>query len=146
MVERPNTVEGGCPCGEIRFRVTMPNRFCAHCHCSNCRRAHGAAFVTWVGFLREQVEILEGELTRYVTDTGATRSFCSQCGCTLFYEGPRWKGELHVVRSNLEGEIDRAPESHVYVDHRATWWTIQDSLPQYGGPSGTEAKEAGDHS
>ena len=144
MVEEDTTVEGGCLCGATRFRVRMPSRFCSHCHCSNCRRAHGAAFVTWAGFPREQIEILSGELSRYVTDTGATRSFCGQCGTTLFYEGPRWKEELHVALSNLDGEIDRVPQSHVYVDHRASWWTIRDSLPQYGGESGTEAKETKD--
>ncbi len=48
--------------------------------------------------------------------------------------------EVHVALANLEGPIDRAPASHVYVDHKAAWWEIADSLPQHGGDSGTEPK------
>jgi hypothetical protein len=135
---------GACLCGAVQFEVTMPSKFCAHCHCSNCRRAHGAAFVTWAGFAAGQFEIVAGaeHLTRYRTDTDATRSFCAICGSTLTYEGPRWEGEVHVARANIEGDIDRAPGANVYVDHRASWWEISDGLPRFGGESGVEPKDA----
>lgn len=120
-----------------------PSLFCAHCHCDNCRRAHGAAFVTWVGFPVTGCRITAGEaaLRRFRTDTGATRSFCRRCGSTLFYEGPRWPDEIHVALANLEGEIDRAPALHVYVDHKASWWEIPEGLPRRGGPTGVEPTE-----
>ncbi|ANM32433.1 hypothetical protein ABI59_22355 [Acidobacteria bacterium Mor1] len=120
--------------------MTLPSRFCAHCHCNNCRRAHGAAFVTWIGFQNDQVRISCGTelVQRYRTDTDATRTFCSRCGTTLFYEGPRWKGEIHVVLANVDTPVDRKPAANVYVDHRAPWWEITDDLPRYGGESGTE--------
>lgn len=133
-------VTGSCLCGAVAFEATPPSRFCAHCHCNNCRRAHGAAFVTWVGYPREQFRITAGEadLAHYETDTGATRSFCGRCGTTLLYSSPRWESEVHVVRSNIAGEIDRAPGAHVYVDHKASWWSIDDDLPRLGGTTGTE--------
>lgn len=136
------TVQGSCLCGEVKFEVTLPSLWCVHCHCSKCRRAHGAAFVTFVGFADDQFEVTEGaeSLRRYLTDTGATRSFCTQCGSTLTYESPRWPGEVHAVLANLEGSVDRAPGSHVYVDHKAPWWEINDSLPQRGGETGVEPK------
>ena len=136
------TFAGGCLCGKVRFEVDGPTKWAAHCHCSLCRRAHGAAFVTWVGIPAEQFRITSGEdrLARYETDTNATRTFCGQCGTTLMYEGPRWPGEIHVVRSNFDGDIDRAPQAHVYVDHKASWWSIDDDLPQLGGVTGSEAK------
>ncbi len=137
-------VSGGCSCGGVRFEATLPSRFCAHCHCQNCRRAHGAAFVTWVGFPDGQFRVTTGQdrLTRFVTDTGATRSFCSRCGTTLLYEGPRWEGEVHVARAVIDDKIDRDPKLHVYVDHGADWWPISDALPQYGGATGTEPKNS----
>jgi hypothetical protein len=136
-------VEGACLCGVVRFAVSLPSRFCAHCHCPNCRRAHGAAFVTWAGFKGEQVRLLAGvdQLCTYLSDSGATRSFCSQCGSPLFYESPRWPGEVHVALASLSGPIDRQPTAHVYVDDRAPWWHIADTLPQYGGESGMEGKK-----
>ena len=137
------TATGSCLCGTVKFEVRLPSKFCAHCHCSNCRRAHGAAFVTWAGFPEEQVKTTSGmdTLQRYLTDTGATRSFCGNCGSTLFFESPRWAGEVHVARANIKGEIDRAPAGHYYVDHRASWWTIEDSLPRHGGDTGVETKD-----
>lgn len=135
------TARGGCQCGAVTFELTLPSRFCAHCHCPNCRTAHGAAFVTYAGFEKKQIRLSgEERLRRYRTGTGATRSFCEVCGSTLFYEGPRWPGEIHVALANIADEIDRAPGAHVYVDHRASWCGIGDDLPQYGGTSGTESK------
>ncbi len=138
----PELAFGSCLCGVVRFEADLPSRFCAHCHCTNCRRAHGAAFVTYAGFRQDQLQVSGSDrLTRYRTETGATRVFCSRCGSTLFYEGPRWEGEVHVALANIQDEIDKAPEAHVYVDHRAPWWEISDELPRYGGESGSEMKE-----
>ena len=57
---RPRTpageARGRCMCGaRAASSRAFPSRFCAHCHCESCRRAHGAAFVTWVGFPSAQV-------------------------------------------------------------------------------------------
>jgi len=132
---------GSCLCGAVQFQVTFPSRFMAHCHCDNCRRAHGAAFVTWMGFPADRVEIVAGDTLRtYDTDTQAQRRFCATCGSTLFYSGPRWPGEIHVAASNLDDPPDRMPSAHVYVDHGAAWFRITDDLPQYGGATGTEPK------
>jgi len=102
--------------------------------------------VTWAGFKEEQFEITSGHdnLVRYYTDTNATRSFCGSCGSTLLFASPRWAGEVHVALANIDGPIDRLPDGHSYVDHGADWWTINDTLPQYGGPTGVEPKDPGD--
>jgi hypothetical protein len=99
--------------------------------------------VTYVGVPAAQFELTAGAdvLVRYRTDTDATRSFCSRCGSTLLYEGPRWENEVHVVLANVEDPIDREPGAHVYVDHGADWWRITDGLPRYGGETGVEPKQ-----
>src|SRR5262245_1350168 len=53
-------VQGGCLCGAVRFTVTLPTLFCGHCHCSMCRRNHGAAYVTWIALPRAQLCIDSG--------------------------------------------------------------------------------------
>lgn len=40
-------VSGACLCGAVRYEVTDLLEQVAHCHCTMCQRAHGAAFVTW---------------------------------------------------------------------------------------------------
>jgi len=40
-----NTIEGGCRCGHIRYRVTadkLPNVYA--CHCRDCQTWSGSAF------------------------------------------------------------------------------------------------------
>jgi hypothetical protein len=134
-------VLGGCYCGDVRFEAELPPKFVAHCHCANCRRAHGAAFVTWIGFLAAQFRVTAGALSRFVTDTGATRSFCPRCGTTLLFEGPRWEGEVHVAFANLDEPGELAPDCHAYADRATDWCPILDELPRYGGANGNEPLE-----
>lgn len=120
-------VQGGCLCGSVRFTIEFPTLWAAHCHCSMCRRAHGAAFVTWVGVPAEQFRLDAGGdvLTRFSSSPAAQRSFCSRCGSTLFFESNRWPGEVHVALANVDGPIDREPAAHVYWSARVHWgdWT-----------------------
>ena len=41
------TIRGSCLCGTVRFEITGPFAGAGHCHCSICRKSHGAAFATW---------------------------------------------------------------------------------------------------
>ncbi|MCC6553336.1 MAG: GFA family protein [Polyangiaceae bacterium] len=133
-------VTGQCLCGAVRFAITPPTKWCAHCHCSMCRRAHGAAFVTFCGVPAGQFRLTQGAdaLVRYRSSEAATRSFCGRCGSTLLFEGERWPGEVHVVRANIDGEIDRAPQAHAYFDRHVDWVELADHLPRLGGPNGNE--------
>lgn len=134
------TVSGGCACGAIHFEIDLPTRFCAHCHCSMCRRAHGAAFVTWVGVPNAQFRLLGGteKLRRHASSSTARRSFCGECGSMLLIEGERWPGETHVARAAISGEIDRVPQAHVFWSDRVTWAALHDELPKLGGQTGVE--------
>lgn len=133
------TIPGSCLCGAVRFLVHPPSRFVSHCHCDNCRRAHGAAFVTWVGVPDGQLELTaQDALREYATETGATRSFCGTCGTPLFYRGPRWPDETHVAAACLTGPLDRAPKVRVYADRAPAWAPITDDLPRYGGADGVQ--------
>jgi hypothetical protein len=134
------TVSGGCLCGAVRFRVELPTLFCAHCHCSMCRRNHGAAYVTWFGIPRERLAIDSGgdALVRYLSSEHGSRSFCGRCGSSLFCESTRRPDEVDVVLASLDGPIDRAPAAHVFFDSRAAWTDVRDGLPRLGGKTGTE--------
>ena len=123
-------IRGGCRCGQVAFEFDLPSRFCAHCHCEECRRSHGAALVTWVGTWRESFRILRGEesLGKYTSERQATRSFCSRCGSMLFFESPRWAGEVHVARAQIAGPIDREPGAHVFYGEHVSWMTFEDGV------------------
>ncbi len=135
-----STFRGSCTCGAVRFEADAPPKFVAHCHCVNCRRAHGAGSVTWAGFPEGQFRLTagEGELRRYRTETEATRSFCGTCGSPMFFASPRWAGEVHVAVACLDDPIAPLPGGHAYADRAPAWFPIHDELPQYGGDSGVE--------
>ena len=132
---KPATVPGACLCGAVRFEIELPTSFCVHCHCSMCRRNHGAAFVTWVGVEKSQFRLLtaDASLTRYGSSEFGVRSFCSRCGSSLFCEVDRQPEAIDITLASLEGPIDRAPEMHVFFDTHVDWVELADSLPKLGG-------------
>lgn len=136
-------LHGSCLCGGVRFEIEPPTRFCAHCHCSICRRAHGAPMVTWAGVPSAQLSVTEGEqlLERYASSPEARRSFCKRCGSQLFFESSRWPGEVHVAVASLTDELDRPVAVHVFFDDRVPWLEVADGLPRLGGESGVEPIE-----
>ena len=81
----PNTVTGGCLCGAVEFELKLPSKWCGHCHCSMCQRAHGAGYVTWAGFESDHFILKKGDhhLEWFESSTGARRGFCSTCGSTI---------------------------------------------------------------
>jgi hypothetical protein len=133
-------VDGGCLCGAIRFTVTLPTLFCAHCHCTMCQRNHGAAFVTWLGVDRSQLDVIEGgnELVCYESSVHGTRSFCSRCGTSLFCENSTHPDRVDIPLANMNGPIDCEPQVHVHVDSQVKWFSMSDTLPRLGGETGLE--------
>lgn len=133
-------VRGGCLCGAVLFEIALPTKWCANCHCSMCRRAHGAAFVTWVGVDEARFQIVAGveDLVEYRSSERGRRYFCRRCGSTLLFRGERWPDEVHVVRASIGGQIDRPIQAHAYFDDRAEWHEVTDDLPRLGGPNGNE--------
>lgn len=138
-------VSGSCFCGAIRFSVATPTLFCGHCHCSMCRRSHGAAFVTWFAVPRQQFRLERGEeLERFRSSDHGTRSFCGRCGSTLFCESTNHPDQVDIVLANMDGPIDRLPQAHIYYDDRAVWTVAEDGLPRLGGATGLEPTEPDD--
>ena len=54
-------LEGGCACGEVRYRLTSGPLFVHCCHCLNCQRQTGSAFVINLLIESDRVELLAGE-------------------------------------------------------------------------------------
>jgi hypothetical protein len=126
------TVNGACLCGAVKFEVTLPSLWCAHCHCTQCQRFHGAPLVTWVGFDGDSFRVTAGENTLrwYRSSAPAQRGFCGDCGSSILFRSERWPGEMHVCLTNLVDPIDREPESHAHYDAHVPWLILGDELPR----------------
>jgi hypothetical protein len=51
---------GGCLCGAVRWRMESPYIRMTNCHCSMCRKAHGAPFATYIRVDKNRFELLSG--------------------------------------------------------------------------------------
>ena len=133
-------VSGGCLCGAVRFAVRLPSLFCVHCHCSMCRRNHGAAYVTWFGIPRERLALEAGEdvLVHHRSSEHGKRSFCARCGSSLFCENTSHPERVDIALGAMDRPIDREPQFHTHFDSRAPWVAIGDELPRLGGKTGLE--------
>lgn len=126
---------GECLCGAVRFEVAPPTRWCLHCHCTLCRKAHGAPFVTWFGVGKDRLRLTRGETTvrwRESSDHGR-RAFCNACGSQLFFESTRWPDQIDIARALVDGPIDREPSAHVHLSSKVDWVEIDDALGRYPG-------------
>ena len=123
-------VGGGCFCGAVRFTIDLPSKWCAHCHCSMCRRVHGAGYVTWVGVDSANFH-LTGDASRlqwFESSPGARRGFCKTCGSSMLFESSRWSGETHVALASLDQPIDRKPQAHAFYSAHVEWMPADESL------------------
>lgn len=143
-------VPGSCFCGSITYEIDLPTLACGHCHCSMCRRPHGAGFVTWVIVPPDQFRITSGQehLHTYESSVHGRRQFCAVCGSQMFcwHEGPDGipPKVIDVALASLHGDIDRLPQAHYFYDSRASWTDIRDDLPKLGGPTGIEPLPGGE--
>lgn len=123
--------QGRCLCGSVRYEIDGPVVYVVHCHCSMCRKHHGAGFVTWAVAPASGFRITAGAdaIRRYESSPGTHRAFCSTCGSVTPELAP--SGE-HVIApaANLEGDLP-APQLHMFVASKADWYQITDGLPQH---------------
>jgi hypothetical protein len=137
-------VEGSCLCGKVRFEVDGAFMEAHHCHCSRCRKAHGAAFATYACTMASGVRVVSGEadIERYRSSAPVRRSFCRTCGSSLFFQHDAVPKLMFVAVSVLDDVAASALpiDAHCFVGSKADWWTIHDDLarherqrPEYGG-------------
>jgi hypothetical protein len=124
-------LNGECLCGAIRFTVEDAFRYALNCHCSQCRRATGAAFKPFAGIERSRLKVVAG--TRKILRYGEPRTHdvhCGRCGSFL-YSVVRDGKYVHVNLGSLRGTPSLRPSAHIYVGSKAAWYEIADDLPQH---------------
>ena len=123
---------GSCLCGDITWEVDGEFTMLTSCHCSMCRKVHGAAFATYVGTPAENFRYTAGEdkIATYESSPGGHRPFCPRCGSVL---AAVFDGFAFMAAGNVDGEIGHELDSHIFVASKAPWHEITDSAPQFDG-------------
>jgi len=126
-------IEGGCLCGKIRYEIDGAIFDISHCHCSMCRKIHGAAFATFGTVQRKNFRWLCGEesIAVYRSSAKMERMFCLHCGSSLLIQEEDEPDVDYVALGTVDGDPGCRPEFHIWVGSKAPWHTITDKLPQF---------------
>lgn len=127
------TYQAACLCQQIRWEVTAPLSPIRICHCHQCQRASGSAFLAITTVQQEQVSWLQGraQLKSYSASAGKRRWFCSHCGSPIYSERDSAPGVLRLRVGTFIDLIPVKPISHAYTVYQANWCAILDDVPQY---------------
>jgi hypothetical protein len=126
-------LHGGCLCGSVRYEIRAPLGTAEHCHCSMCRKAHGAAFSTNALVATEAFVVTSGAevIREYQSSTNRKKCFCSKCGSQLFIRRLDKPAFTVVTLGTIDDDPQVRPERHVFVASKPPWHDIADALPQF---------------
>jgi hypothetical protein len=128
------TWEGGCSCGAIRYRLTSEPMFTHCCHCLNCQRQTGSAFVINLLIEADRVDLLAGEPgpVDVPRDDGSKQRIyrCPDCQVAVFseYGGP---AVLFVRAGTLDDPSGVVPDVHIYTRSKVPWVTLPEGAPAF---------------
>jgi hypothetical protein len=125
---------GSCLCGAIQFEASHLSPQMGHCHCSMCRKFHGAAFATFGETSSDNFRWLKGAdlLKSYHAPNGTTRQFCSVCGSSLtFKPAGEDNGLIEFSLGALDDPISERPDAHIFTAYKADWIDLCDDLPKF---------------
>jgi len=127
-------VEGGCACGEVRYRLTSEPLVTHCCHCLNCQRQTGSAFVINLLIEADRVELLAGEPqpVDVPRDDGSVQQIyrCPTCEVALYsqYTYP----EVRFVRAgSLDEPRGITPDVHIFTKSKVDWVVLPESVPAF---------------
>lgn len=126
-------IRGCCECRRVQFEVEGEIKDFSHCHCSQCRRLHGAAYATFAAVERAQFRYLKGEtgLMVYASSKKNDRKFCSTCGSPILVEAKNEPELLYLSMSTIEGNPPHPKGYHAWVGSKAPWHEINDDLEKF---------------
>ena len=128
-------IRGRCECAAIRYEVAGDVEDFSHCHCSQCRRLHGAPYASFAGVGQERLEWKKGRDALRVYSSSATndRYFCPNCGSHIMVVSRDEPGVVYLTLGCVEGDPKLPAGYHQFVGSKAPWVQISDDLPQFFG-------------
>ena len=126
--------EGGCSCGAVRYRLASEPMFVHCCHCLNCQRQTGSAFVINLVIEADRMEFLAGEPqpVDVPRDDGSVQRIyrCPTCQVAIFSKYGR--PEVRFVRAGtLDEPSSITPDVHIFTRSKVPWVTLPGSAPAF---------------
>ncbi len=138
---------GGCACGAIRYACTAEPLLALNCHCRDCQRASGSAFVAILRMPAGAFTVTKGAPSFYTVagDSGnkVSRGFCAECGSPLFSRLSASLSDVVGVRvGSLDDPSSYRPAMDIFVTSAQPWDCMNSELPKFPGyPPGVGSKQ-----
>ena len=134
-------IKGKCLCESVTYEISGPLGAVYNCHCSKCRRWHGAPFRARASIEASQFQMQTGEefFASFKSSDNVTKYFCKVCGSPLHSTYSDKPNVIGIALGALEG-VKSKPEANIYIASKASWYEITDGLPQYESWPGSESK------
>lgn len=123
------SIDGGCLCGAVRYRIQREPLTSTTCQCRSCRRASAAAIVPWITVNSEHFAFNAGQPVEFNSSPPVTRTFCGRCGTPLTYRNTGYVGKIDVTTCSLDDPDAFPPVGHVWASHKLSWVKLADGLP-----------------
>ena len=127
-------LEGGCSCGDVRYRLTSDPLFVHCCHCLNCQRQTGSAFVINLLIERDRVELLGGEPEPVsVPRSGKQKQKIWRCPtCQIAVFSQYTSAKVRFVRGGtLDDPASVEPDVHIFTRSKLPWVELPESVPAF---------------
>jgi len=130
-------LEGGCACGDVRYRMESAPLFVHCCHCRWCQRESGASYALNALIEAERVILLEGEpeVTPTPSNSGKGQKIwrCPQCRVALWSNYAGFGSSVRFVRVGTLDAPDRIePDIHIFTSSKQSWVVIPDGHDAVG--------------
>lgn len=115
------SLDGGCRCGALRFRVTAAPLFTAACHCRGCQRMTGSAFSLTVAVPDEGFAVMQGEDVAGGADPAFGHRFCPTCLSWVWTKHPMMRGFRNLRTPMLDDPVWARPYIETWTSERLPW-------------------------
>lgn len=125
--------KGSCLCNTVRYEINGELVDVLNCHCSMCRKLHASAFRTRAKVKAKDWRTISGQesIKFYESSPGEHKSFCSNCGSSLYTKFDEHPEILGFPLGTLDTDPHVKAARHVFVGSKAPWFEITDDLPQH---------------
>jgi hypothetical protein len=126
---------GGCLCSAVRYESEGEPVFSLQCHCRDCQRSSGTAYIAAIRMPSAGFRITQGTPKRYVTqaDSGneITRVFCGDCGSPLYVQVSTRPDIVGIRVGSLDDPSGFRPEADIFIKSAQPWDYMNPALPKY---------------
>lgn len=114
---------GGCMCGAVRYEINLKGHKTGNCHCRDCQKNSGAAFMPFTNVDVGQFRWISEPQGVARASEKAVRRFCHMCGTPMTWEGEEEPDGISVSTGTLDDPFDVDITYEIYT--RSRWPGIQ---------------------